>query len=111
MMTKFQDMWDGHLRPIKAVKHHIYLPNPGVRSIHWAPYHAEPETRAVEKDENDSMLKLDVIGPAQTEWVAPIVFAPKRDELICFCVDYGRLNEVISGTRALFPEWTSAWTP
>lgn len=32
--------------------------------------------------------------PAQMEWASPILFAPKKDGTLQFCVDYGKLNAV-----------------
>lgn len=40
------------------------------------------------------MLALEVIEPAQTEWAAPIVSAPKQDGTVRFCVYYRKLHAV-----------------
>lgn len=37
---------------------------------------------------------MDAIKPAQTEWVSLIVFVPKKDGTLHFCVHYGKLNAV-----------------
>lgn len=38
------------------------------------------------------MLEADVIEPAISEWVAPIMFALKKDGSLQFCIDYRKLN-------------------
>lgn len=40
------------------------------------------------------MLEMDVIESMQAEWVAPLVFAPKKDETLQFCKDYHKLDPV-----------------
>lgn len=40
------------------------------------------------------MLNLHVMERKQTEWPDPIVFTPRKDGTILFCVDYRKLNAV-----------------
>ena len=91
MLDEFASMWDGHLGRVSIAKHRIEL-QPGARPSYSAPYRAGPKARDFEKSEIDKMLKAGVIEPAKTEWAAPIVFAPKKDGSLRFCVDYRRLN-------------------
>lgn len=37
---------------------------------------------------------MDVVEPVQTELAAPIMFAPKKDGTLQFCVNYHRMNAV-----------------
>lgn len=40
------------------------------------------------------MWEMKVIEPPETEWAAAIVFSPKKDGSIRFCVEYQTLNAV-----------------
>lgn len=40
------------------------------------------------------MFNENMIEPAQTEWDSPIVFASKKDDTFCFCVDSLKSNVV-----------------
>ena len=40
------------------------------------------------------MLRAGVIEPAMPEWASPLVFVPKKDGNMQFCVDYWKLNAV-----------------
>lgn len=51
-------------------------------------------TKEFEKTKIDKILAENIIESAQTEWAAPIVFAPKKDRTLWFCVDYRKLNAV-----------------
>ena len=86
-------MWDGHLGLIKSTEHRIQLEKDAIPA-YQQPYRAGPKQRELEKAEIDKMLSLDVIEPANSEWAAPIVFAPKKCGALRFCIDYRRLNAV-----------------
>lgn len=47
------------------------------------------------------MIEQKVKPPAQNEWAAPIVFAPKNDGTLRFCVGYRNL--IASTKRDLYP--------
>ena len=90
-LQRYRTMWDGHLGTIRHVKHRIELKE-GSSPVYQPPYRASPDGRKREKAEIDKMLALDVIEEAECEWASPIVFVPKADGTLRFCVDYRRLN-------------------
>lgn len=54
------------------------------------------------------MAKLDLIEHVQTEWVAPVVFAPKDEGIIQLRVDFRHLNAGILRDSYFLPrrnEW------
>ena len=85
-------MWDGHLGQMAGVEHHIDL-MPDAKPLRSVPYRAGIRMRDIEKAEVDKMVEQGVAVPAPpTDWAAPVVFAPKKDGTLRFCVDYRRLN-------------------
>lgn len=38
------------------------------------------------------MIDMDVVEPAQTDWVTPIVLNPKMDGALRFCANFQKLN-------------------
>lgn len=74
------------------VKHRVELLDESTQPMHSASYPAGPKTRGFEKVEIEKMLSQNIIQAAQTGWVAPILFAPKKDRILHFCVDYRKLN-------------------
>lgn len=40
------------------------------------------------------MLAMKIIKAAQTEWAVPLIFTPKKDGSLQFCIDYRKLNGV-----------------
>ena len=49
--------------------------------------------RDIEKDKVDKIVEQGVaVTSPSTDWAALVVFAPKKDGTLQFCVDYRRLN-------------------
>lgn len=49
------------------------------------------------------MLFKIVFEPCQTAWAAPIVFGPKKDGSLCFCVEYWKLDAIMKKNVYLIP--------
>ena len=47
------------------------------------------------------MLDVGAIHPSQTPWCNVVVLVRKKDRLLCFCVDFCRLNTHTKRTRIL----------
>lgn len=92
MLEPFPAMWDGHLDLITIATHCIKLDPSNCWPVHAAPYRAGPKTYAVEKDEIDNMLRMNIIEPAQTEWESPVVIATKKEGTLRFCDKFRKLN-------------------
>ena len=93
MLEKYVPMWSGKLGEINTTVHRIDL-KPGSRPVSVPPYRSGPKERELERAEVERQLKDGVIEPAVTEWASPVLFAPKADGTLRFCVDYRRLNEM-----------------
>ncbi len=91
VLEPFQSMWDGRIGTVNITKHRIEL-EPGTKPVNQQPYRAGPRQRELELIEIRKILEQDIIEPATSEWAAPIVFAPKKDGSLRFCIDYRRLN-------------------
>ena len=91
MLRKHESLWSGKLGEISATKHHIRLIE-GARPFKSAPYRAGPKTRELEEEEVRRQLEAGVIEPSNSEWAAPVLFAPKKDGKLRFCIDYRKLN-------------------
>ena len=79
-------MWDGQLGDLKATEYRIQLA-PGSKPFHQAPYRAGPLQRQMEKKQIEKILEKGVIEPATKDWASPVVFAPKPDGSLRFCVE------------------------
>jgi len=93
MLRKHESMWSGQLGEINVTEMRIDLV-PDAKPFKSAPYRAGPKTRELERAEIDKQLKAGIIEPAYSEWAAPVLFAPKKDGKLRFCIDYRKLNSM-----------------
>jgi Reverse transcriptase (RNA-dependent DNA polymerase) len=82
------------LGELSITKHRIDLQE-NAKPAYQAPYCAGKQSREIERQEVDRMLKAGVIEPATSEWASPVVLITKNDGSIRFCVDYRKLNALI----------------
>lgn len=75
-------------------KHHMKLTAPSVCHINSALYGSGPSAREFENEEIDKMLSMNDIGPAQSEWSSSIVFAPRKDGWLRYCIYYRKWSSV-----------------
>ena len=93
MLRKHEKSWSGQLGDITVTEMRIDL-KPDAKPFKSPPYRAGPKTRELEKAEIDKQLAAGVIEPAMSEWAAPVLFVPKKDGKLRFCIDYRRLNSM-----------------
>ncbi len=93
MLSKYEDMWSGRLGDISVTEHHIDLVD-GARPFKTQPYRAGPKARELVQFEIDKQLEAGVIEPSMSEWAAPVLFVPKKDGKLRFCIDYRKLNSM-----------------
>lgn len=91
MLRKHKTMWSGQLSEIKETELRIEL-NTHAKPFKSPQYRAGPKTRELEQSEINKQLKAGVIEPAISECSAPVLFAPKKDGRLRFCIEYRKLN-------------------
>lgn len=94
MMEKYGSMWDGHLGRNNVAKQCIVLNASDPSPIRLASYHVGPKEHKFYHEEIEKMCEVGVAEPPVAEWFSPVVFIPKKNGSLQFCVDYSRLNAV-----------------
>lgn len=97
-------MLDGHLGRITALKHLVELTDLDVRPCQCAPCLTGPNAQAVEREEIERILTLDVIAAAKTKWVVPTVIAPMKNKNFVFASITVAAMQLLSGIQTLFLE-------
>lgn len=94
IFTQAEGKCDTPLGTIKAVQHQIELKRKDNWPIYSASHLPGPKAGELETLEINGMLDMDIIEPIQTDRASPIVFLPKEDVTLSFCVDYRKLKAV-----------------
>lgn len=90
---KQDDICSRQVNHINNNKHSIYL-TPAARRFKSALYHAGPKERELEQLDINRQLKAGARTQSNAEWAARVLFAPKKDGKLQFCVDYWKPNKM-----------------
>lgn len=82
---------------------------PNAPRIHSTPYCTSPKQTELEHEEITKMQEA-VAKPALEKWVSPVVFVPKKDGSLRFCMNLCRLSAVTVRHSYNIPLWKSALT-
>jgi hypothetical protein len=66
----------------------------GTTLIYKTPYRMATPELAELKEHIKELLEKGFIRPSSSQWGAPVIFVPKKDDTQSLCVDYCALNEV-----------------
>jgi hypothetical protein len=83
----------GQLKP--EFGEHV-IPTGDAIPIKQAPRRTPLAFKGAEEEEIAKMLRMDVIRPSTSPWASPVVLVRKKDGSIRYCIDYTKLNRVVS---------------
>lgn len=109
MQTEIKSIWTGHLERKHVSKHHIDLINDEVWPVQSA-HTSRTKGRQSGTAKINCMIYEKVKEPLNDEWAAPFVFEAKKDNWLCFCADYRKLNAVALLDSYLHLVWTNVLT-
>lgn len=87
LISELEFVWSESLERIGAAKHRNKLYDPNMPPVYSFTYCVGPETCKLKKNKSNKMLMDNIIEPARIKWASRIVFAPKKDDTIRFCVE------------------------
>jgi len=96
LLEEYQDVFPEQLYglpPKRDVEHHIVLKD-GSHPVARAPYRLSVAEENELKSRLQELIEAGHIQPSSSPWAAPILFVPKKDGGLRFCVDYRGLNNV-----------------
>lgn len=92
-------MRDGHPGELKSATHHFELRDESTQTNHSALHPRGPLAHNFKEAMIEKTLMYKRTNPLQTQWAAPIVSAPEKNESPRFYVDYGNWALSPNGTR------------
>lgn len=90
------------LPPERAVDHHIDL-EPGAKPPFLPIYHMSPLELEELKRQLVELIEKGYIQPSKSPYGAPVLFVPKKNGKLRFCVDYRALNKITVKNRYPLP--------
>ena len=93
--------------PLKRLGHEFKIDlEPDTKPVHQPIYKLSPLELEEAKKQIEYMLEHGFIRPSESPWGAPVLFAPKKDGGLRFCIDYRWLNKKTIRNRypLLLPE-------
>ena len=92
LLQEYADVFSGNPNVTNAAIHQIDAGDSA--PIHCSPYKVPQRLESEVNKEIDKMLELGTICPSNSPWASLVVFVPKPDGTIRFCVNYRKLNSV-----------------
>ena len=94
MLRKHVKIWSGQLGDINVTQMRIDLIQ-DAKPFTSPPCRSGTKTRELERAEINKQLAAGIIEPDISKWSAPVLFAPKGNVKLRFCIDYRKLNSMI----------------
>ena len=95
MLNKYEDTFPTDLPPLppdRATNHKIELKD-NSPPISKKPYRLSPHELSEVQTVVKTLLDKGYIKDSYSPWAAPVLFAPKKDGTLRFCIDYRFLNK------------------
>ena len=107
MCEEYADIFPKYLPkglPSKRLGHEFKIDlEPDTKLVHRPIYKLSPLELHEAKKQIEYMLKHGFIRPSESPWGAPVLFAPKKDRGLRFCIDYRWLNKKTIRNRYPLP--------
>lgn len=107
MLRRPKGLWNGTKGEINVTQHAINM-IPGSRPFKLVSYRAGPKTGELEESVIDKQQKAGFIEPSTFKWSAPVLFVPKNDGRLPFCIDDRGVNTMTANDLYVIPrmdEW------
>ena len=93
LLTRFQTLFDGHLKTFKGPPVHLELINNPV-PVRRCPYTIPTSHLAMFKEELNRLISIGIIEKAcHSEWIAGTFIIPKKDGCVRWIMDFQGLNK------------------